>query len=622
MARIMHYLKHNAKSESPKNILLVDTEARIERENGTEKQFQTFRLGVAIHKQRYKDSSGNEKWTHVKYFLRSVDDFWNLLDKILYDKTKLYVYAHNMGYDYTLLKLDSYLSERQMKITTRVIDTVFIIKAKNVVFLSSTNYYQKSLKALGKIFGMEKQECPDFENVSDEILIPYCENDTEVLAHLIINHIKFIKDMDLGSFKTTIAAQALGAFRHRFMKEAKILIHTFEEILEMEMASYRGGRCEAFIIGKKEMVYKLDVNSMYPYVMKDNLFPVKPKSSKPLENLSLEDIIKEIKAGNFLLIECEMEIYSPAIACKREKLLFPIGKISQTITNPEIDYLLKHPEIGKITKIKKAVAYESARIFNDYVSFFYDLKVNAPNSAITEMAKLFLNSLYGKFGQRSSTLPKEEKRENIIKMYFDIMKETNTFVVTNLDDETSKYIKLGETLYHIEKTKEKLARESSPIIASTVTAYSRIYLYDLMSIAGLENVFYCDTDSLFVSKTGYDNLLKADKINKKELGKLKLEEIGECEIKGAKNYSFNSFKGEIPVWTETFKLKGIKHNAKRNLDGSYSQLYFNTKNSRYRKATPDGIVILEPIVKTISTNYDKGNVDSLGIITPLRLSEW
>lgn len=618
MTRIMHYLKHNAKSESPKNILLVDTEAHIERENGTEKQFQTFRLGVAIHKQW---SSRDKKWTHVKYFLRSVDDFWNLLDKILYDKTKLYVYAHNMAYDYTLLKLDSYLSDRKMKITTRVIDTVFIIKAKNVVFLSSTNYYQKSLKDLGKIFGMEKQECPDFENVSDEILMPYCENDTKVLAHLIINHIKFIKDMDLGAFKTTIAAQALGAFRHRFMKESKILIHTFDEILKMEMVSYRGGRCEAFIIGKKEMVYKLDVNSMYPYVMKDNLFPVKPKSSKPLENVTLEDIIQEINDGNFLLIECEMEIYSPAIACKREKLLFPIGKITQTITNPEIKYLLEHPEIGKITRIKKAVAYESAKIFYDYVSFFYDLKVTAPNSAVETMAKLFLNSLYGKFGQRSSTIPKEEKRENKIKMYFDIMKETNSFVVNDVTDNV-KYIKLGETLYRIEKTKEKLARESSPIIASTVTAYSRIYLYDLMLIAGLENVFYCDTDSLFVSRTGYDNLLKADKINKKELGKLKLEEIGECEIKGAKNYSFNSFKGEIPVWTETFKLKGIKHDAKRNLNGSYSQLHFNTKNSRYRKATPDGIVILEPITKTISTNYDKGNVDSLGIITPLRLNEW
>ena len=42
MVRIAHYLKHNAKSESPKNILLVDTEAHIDHEKGSKKQFQTF----------------------------------------------------------------------------------------------------------------------------------------------------------------------------------------------------------------------------------------------------------------------------------------------------------------------------------------------------------------------------------------------------------------------------------------------------------------------------------------------------------------------------------------------------------------------------------------------------
>lgn len=603
----------------PSHVLILDTEARIEeiKLNPDDKylsQKQTFRLGSAIRLDRH-----NGKWFESEPLeFYTIADFWNYLDSTFYNGIKLYVYAHNMAYDYTILALDTYISSRKMQIKSRSIDTIFMVSAERpepekgtIVFLSTTNYYQKSLKELGKIFGMEKSECPDFQNVSDSVLMPYCINDTKVLTHLIKQHIDFIDKYDLGNYKMTIASQAFTAFRHRFLKN-KILVHTFDDILEMELESYRGGRCEAFILGKRDSVFKLDVNSMYPSMMLENNFPLMPVSKEPLINVSIDDITTSINSGLFVLADCNLKLKEPALACKREKLLFPIGKIRQTITSPEFEYILNNPDVGEIEKINNVVGYTQDKIFSDYVKFFYNIRINAENPAIECMAKLFLNSLYGKFGQKA--YPNSELVTNDLekKILFDAMALCKTSIIDDIEDKSRKFIKLGDALYCIEKDSEILARESIPIIASAVTSYSRIYLFQLMKLAGLDNVFYCDTDSLFVNESGYDNLLSANKIDSTQLGKMKLEEKGSVEIFGAKNYKFN----------ESTKLKGIKHNAEQLPNGDFKQYHFNTKNNRYRKGFDDGTVILEPVVKHISKNYDKGIVDNLGIIHPLRFSEW
>ena len=183
------------------------------------------------------------------------------------------------------------------------------------------------------------------------------------------------------------------------------------------------------------------------------------------------------------------------------------------------------------------------------------------------------------------------------------MHECDTFEL--FDGKSSKYILIGEKLYHVEKSNGDFARDSIPIIASTVTAYARKMLWELMQIAGMENVIYCDTDSLFVNNYGLANLKSY--INPTELGKLKIEKTGSCQIRGAKDYTFNG----------KAKLKGIKENAIQISDNIFTQQQFHTKNQRYRDGTADGIVVVKTITKKLKRNYDKGNVMSDGEVRPL-----
>lgn len=611
MVRICHYLKRNHKTESPNNILIVDTESRITTdESGT--QFQSFRLGYAIHLLKQDD-----EWSERGFVLKTVEDFWNLLDQFSYKKKKLYVFAHNMAYDYAILKIDSYISSRCLEIKMRVIDSIFMISVcgtketpdypvGSIIFLSSTNYYKQSLKDLGVIFGLSKMDSPDFENCSDEKLLPYCIRDTEVLTTIIKQHIAFIINNDLGSFKPTIAGQAMQAFRHRFMSN-DLLVHDYSDILEMEKQSYRGGRCEVFKMGSFDDITCLDINSMYPYVMKTQNYPTKLISSRIALDLPMAELQRALESNTFVIAECMLEMKKPVIACKREKLIFPIGKIRQTLTSPEIEYIVNNPECGKILSVEKAVFYQQAKIFPEYVDYFYKLKYESKNEAIKTMCKLFMNSLYGKFGQHNSTIPELITDPIKIKMYLEIMDDADTLEV--FDGLSSKYVKIGNELYYVSKNDGEFARDSIPSIASTVTSHARMLLWRLMQIAGSENVIYCDTDSLFVNNDGLANL--KSEINPIELGKLKVEKFGSCTIRGAKDYTFN---GKV-------KLKGIKENAKQISEDTFIQYQFNTKNQRYRDGTPDGIVVVKLVTKKLSRNYDKGIVQSDGQVSPLVFTE-
>lgn len=628
MKRFNHYLTANENNELPTHLLMVDTEAKIEHRTDNS-EMQTFRLGCAIYMNRQKG-----EWIRQTFKLNSVDDFHKLLDLFSKSKTRLYVFAHNMSYDYTILQLDSYISSRNLIITTRAIQNVFIINAERqyldgdsvktdytITFASSTNYYKNSLTNLGKMIGEEKMISPDFENVSDNDLMTYCIQDTTVLSKLMEYHINFIIEHNLGNFKLTIASQAFTAFRHRFLNGEKLLIHNYNEILEMEKDSYRGGRCEAFQLteyeGKKykpiKDVYKLDINSMYSYVMKNNKYPLSPLSRGPLEDMSVNNLRKIID-DNFILAQCILNLNIPAIGQKSERLIFPIGKFRQTVTSPEIKYILDNPKFGEIIKVEKCVGYRQENIFSDYVDYFFNLKTNSTNSASKGVAKIFLNSLYGKFGQKAypestKVLPNDIMYDAMNYMF----DEGKTFSMSSLDTTTMenvRYTKLGEDIYKTSPPIEEFSELSVPIIASAVTSYARQYLFELMMISGLENVYYCDTDSIFTNCCGYENLYNY--IHETKLGKLKLEDFGEVEIYGLKNYKFN---GEL-------KLKGIKRDAEMISENTYLQKQFLTKALRYTKGISDGTVMINQVIKRVSNKYNKGYVDkNNGRIYPFKLDE-
>jgi len=464
------------------------------------------------------------------------------------------------------------------------------------------------------VFGLEKGEVHDFKNVTDEELLPYCMNDANIVKTVFIQYIDFLKQHDLGNFAVTAAGQSFNAYRHRFMREKSILIHGDDKIYPLEQASYRGGRTDIFKQGEYHDIIKLDINSMYPYVMATHKYPTRPLSKEPITGLTVDDLKKSLAEGKFVVADLDIIIHEPFLAVKRTKLLFPVGGISNAyMTSPEIEYLLSSPDVGEVVKVNSAMVYEQEQIFSSYVDYFYKLKSESKTPVMRELSKLFLNSLYGKFGQRQNgDISLDTSPENDI-----ISQENNIgswFILEG--EEKHKIMRIGDKFYRVEPQLPTPGKQSSPIISSAVTSYARIYLWHLMKCCGVENVYYCDTDSIFTNRRGYERLEALGYIDNKRLGKLKVEGIGNCILRGPKDYDW------IDADTGQLKrtIKGVPRNSVQQEDGGYSYRQWETGVNRYRHNSTEEVQIKNS-VKYLSRQYDKGFVDDSGQVHPFTFNE-
>ena len=593
--KIPHILKSNKLCRLPLYIICVDTETYpVKIDDETEKHI--LKLGYAIFWNREK----NKK---EYFYFEDALSFWDFVKSKLKKKKKVYIFAHNFDFDFQVLKgwdLLPKVIEGDFKKT--IFDSSrFILEYRaklpaTISLISTTNYFKVRLEDVGKMLGLEKLKV-DFEKVEKEELKEYCKRDTEILLKLIEYYLKFLAYHNLGNFKPTIASQSFTAFRHRFLKH-KIYIHNNEEVIELERLSYYGGRNECFYIGKveAEKIYKLDINSMYPYVMRNFYYPV--KLVKHLKNISPKRLY-EIMRNYLVIAKVKVKINTPCIPKKDKKLIFPIGVFNTVLASPELSLIKKY---GEILEVKEVAIYQKAKIFKDFVDYFYNLRLKykkEKNEIMQYFVKIFLNSLYGKFG---------EKKEAYKEVGFT---ETGHYEIIRLYDMDNKkwiYRKIinGRVF---EKEGYEEGFNSFVAIASFTTSYARAYLWALMEKAGLENIYYCDTDSLFCNEEGYNNL--KEYIDNKELGKLKLEEVGDyLEIRGCKDYTFNT----------VVKRKGIRKDAIEIGINKFKQIQFVKMRGNLLKYKEDGAII-KTVIKELRAEYDKGIIREDGRVIPLTLNE-
>ncbi|GAH63209.1 unnamed protein product, partial [marine sediment metagenome] len=257
-------------------------------------------------------------------------------------------------------------------------------------------------------------------------------------------------------------------------------------VIDLEREAYIGGRCECFYLGKIPggPFVTLDVNAMYPTVMKNNKYPW--KLAGYYENKKPEFFTS--KLINLLIIaEIEVDTPDPVFAVKlKGKTIFPVGKFNCFVTTAGFKYGLKR---RYITKVIKASVYMKADLFSGYVDYFHDMRIkfkSEGNEMFLLLCKYMHNSLYGKFGQMKIVSEFEDfdnggeyTREDVYSMITGKM-----VTITHLMNQRLIQYQEGE------------GENSNVAIAAHITENARFVLWDLMKKAGLKNVLYCDTDSI------------------------------------------------------------------------------------------------------------------------------
>lgn len=593
-SRQAHILKSSNGKRLPQRFIFFDCETTKADDKGT----QRLKLIVACL-WVIDPKTGIEKLTWCKYKKGKAFYAWVKNQLITQHTTR--IMSANVWFDFRVSGLYKYMkADKWVCVNSfnkgHTLIFKFVKDNYRVEYVNVQNYFAVPVKVIGDSFGLPKLEA-DFDTISDEALYTYCRRDVEIIYTAIRKLYLFILQNRLGSFPYTIPAIAYSVFTHRFM-DKQIFVHDDEEILSLERQSYFGGRCECFQIGKlpKQKYYKLDINSMYPYIMKENEYPL--KHIKTGTNIAPRVILKAASAYCYVA-ECEIDTPIPVYAYRQnKKLIFPTGQFTTTLTTGSLLYAIK---CGHVKKILKVACYRKANLFYEFVEYFYNKRLEyraEKNPAFAYVCKLLLNSLYGKFGQKTSKLIHSGKNGKA--------KDIRRLIIEAKTHKTSIH-QVFFGLETITAQGEEEAVNSVPAISAHVTDYARLYLWKLIEAADIKNCYYCDTDSVIVNEKGMNNL--AAIMDKDRLGWLKVELTSALvEIRGAKNYTFG---GEV-------KIKGIPKKAKRNKSGSFTYPVFPSMVGELRKGIKEDYRI-ETQTKVLTGIYDKGIVTGSGRVRPHKL---
>jgi len=482
------------------------------------------------------------------------------------------------------------------------------IKNQNIIFNDFCCFFQNSLNNICKNFNLPtKLEIEinnitkdNFEDYKSEI-IQYCKNDAYILFLCVEKFIEVIKKLEINNFDfsfskiATASSFALFILKNYLEQTNYKLFGSMEDIYNIEKSSYHGGYTLLF---KKfcDYGYIYDINSSYPYSLSLDL---------PFERD--ENFI--FNKDNYIFSEFDLCLITFSSELNQYFSIFPIktddGSLIYVKSSDKpqwfwgIEIKFAYQFNYKI-QFYNVLRYKPKPFLNKFITSFYNLRLeeknkSQPNLILAEVYKLILNSIYGKMGQRRFPVSNIIHKSKIQKYFI-----PNVLSVEILN---SDYYLIKQT--NVLKEFDWIG--SLVRIASFVTARSRVNLFKplLDGAITFDNLFYCDTDSLFLNCQLPDNYL-----SQKELGKFKLEtKFNQFFAVAPKLYTYL----KNPEFTEVCKIKSAKQFLDNNSQFDHAAIKKLSQNfgsniqilNRQFIRTADSNILIKIVQKNITNCFSK-----------------
>ena len=481
----------------------------------------------------------------------SIESFFERIKK----ESNPYIYFHNLKFDgefilYYLIKngyewVES-KEKRDKTFSTLIsdmglfysIEVYFEVgkKTKKVTFIDSLKIINQTVESMPKTFKIEENKLEIDYNLPREIghvltkeEEDYVKNDVVIVAKAL--HYLF----DMGLTKMTAGSNALSEYKeitrlNRFRSLYKPLSYEVDRDIRR---SYRGGFTYLNPIYKNKSVLEgevLDVNSLYPSVMYKEILPF----GEPYfyEGKYIEDKVYPLYIQR---ITCSFKIKEgkiPTIQIKHSRFVdneyltdSGIEPVALTLTSVDLKLFFEQYDVWDLEYISGWKFKGMRGLFTSYIDKWIKVKNDATisgNKGMRQVAKIMLNSLYGKFATSLDVQSKIPYLENDVVKYKLGEKKTKDGV----------YLPMGAfiTAY----ARDKTIRTSQAIKDYSIKKYGiDMYCYsDTDSIHTLlpieELVQFCEIDDVELGKWAHESHFTRAKFIRQ---KTYLEEInGEIEI--------------------------------------------------------------------------------------------
>ena len=365
--------------------------------------------------------------------------------------------------------------------------------------------------------------------------------------------------------------------------------------------SYTGGAVDAYTPLVNDKFYCYDVNSLYPSVMRNYDMPVGAPSH------FIGDILqfKPDAFGFFdCIVTCPEDLVNPIIQIHHKtnqgkRTIAGTGTFKAMLFSEEIKNALKY---GYKFEILSGYTFEKANVFKTFVDSLYQLRVKYPKSnPLNLVAKLLMNSLYGRFGMLDSFddifIFSKEQYDEFIKDNSDNIKdfmELGDFMLVFSKDPSEDLITLFNSLYE--------SHNINVAIASAITAYARIEMSYFKNNPDF-TLHYSDTDSAYISSKLPDELVSST-----TLGKLKLEHTCTKGIFLApKVYCIVTEEGKF-----ISKVKGLSSKVNLTIN-DFEELLLENKNMQFSqtkwfKSLDKGSISIKNDLDTLKATSTKRNL--------------
>lgn len=524
------------------------------------------------------DGTTTKNFTSIRKFLHHVFDHYNGAD----------CFAHFGGRFDFLFIIKEILRRNEFRIENMVprgsgllcFDVIRRKDESHITFRDSSALLPFSLKRLTQSFqvdSLKKEWDHSKTNGVTPKLLEYLRFDLEGL-HQVITKFYSWPIIQKSGRAYTIASQAMKVFRTYLNQEIPTLSPSLTKKLRQY---YMGGRVEIFNPLHKgpKQLYAYDVNSLYPSVMRDNPFPGK-------FHYGTDEWEPNALGFYEVITETPKNLHIPVLGIVQNgKYIFPLGRFKGYFTSAEIEYA---KTLGYKFKILDGYIFRNAGyIFRDFVNDLYSIREKAEKDSVdSTIAKLILNSCYGKFG-------------------INLEKENLVFDDGSEGLKPLREIKVGKNIYRLATKQVTLESFTHVGIAAFVTSYGRIKLHKLMMKAP-RAMFYTDTDSLFTTHkypTG------------SKLGDLKLEST----VKSACFLLPKTYIAGEKIAMKGFDQKKIKHFTMDDftacLEGDLKALRIiqEPKFATFKTAIRSGEIVsmTKESPRQIRSRYDKRQIIKL-----------
>lgn len=392
---------------------------------------------------------------------------------------------------------------------------------QNFVFIDDEIYTYNGIIYLIKLRKKQKVKrvvyFKDFYNFfQDSEILEKSLKEKYELFNLILNelYLSFLVNINTHTI-LSISSVSYNIFRKAFPDKFK-LIPTFNSGLDDYIRpSFFGGRTEIYKpITENNNSYYYDINSLYPFIMKTKKFPLGLPTKYDKASLNALDIKDYF---GFLDIELYLDEnlnVLPVLPIRAEQyeenILYPTGTIRGVYFTEEINLALA---VGyKIIQIHSGYLYNNkGLIFDTFVDTIYSYrqKYKKVSPILNKLYKTIGNVVYGR-------LACIYERTEYFQAAFPV---TQNSMPELIGIEKIKYMNVG--------------------LASAISSYARIYMYNKLKSLGLINaLLYWDTDGIFLNRP-----LPINEVNSDSLGAFRLEdEIISCYFISPKFYMYLNTK--------------------------------------------------------------------------------